>query len=354
MAPAASSVTAAVAAAKAAVADRLKQTQGNMVMEATAIDADVNAMRLGDSAVSEKFAVPWDPEFQVGCISADSCKACREPIYVLPLDSSDLPSLRASADRSEPSYVTPSSSFATVGAIMPPPGLESMPPWRSDRIASRFGFRGNVATRSPTGDSPVRPQTRKRRRCQLLLATHLKELEGEYTSCIIHVRQIHRLGFRSPELLHEYCSRFGPVKRVAVSNAHEKLENAPPSPFPVRVRPSGIGFIVMERPEDAAEVVAQGEIQTIKGYQIRVRKFEVRKQDKPKEFVDAFGVVGGHADETLSETSSEAGRNRGHLDSEVSSMPTNTPSSSANSTADDLGSETGSIAPSREGDHHDP
>jgi len=354
MALAASSVAAAVAAAKAAVADRLKQIRGDVVREAPAINADVNAVLFGHSAVSEKFAVPWDPEFQGACISAEACKACGEPIYVLPPDLSDLPELHASANRSEPAFVTPSCSLATAGAIKPPPGLEPMLPWRSDRIFLGFGLRGDVAAWSPAGDSPIRPQTRRRRRCQLLLATHLKELEVEDTSCIVHVRQIHRLGFRSPELLHEYCSRFGPVKRVAVSNAHEKLENVPPPPFPVRVRPSGIGFIVMERPEDAAEVVAAGEIQTVNGCQIRVRKFEVRQEEKHNEFVDTSGVVGSLADESLLETSAEAGCNMGHLRSEGSSMSTIIPSSSANSTADDLGSETGSIGLFCEGDHRDP
>jgi hypothetical protein len=102
-------------------------------------------------------------------------------------------------------------------------------------------------------------------------------MEAENASCIVHVRQIHKLGFGSPELLHEYCSRFWPVKRVAVSNAREKLEDASRPHHPLRVRPSGIGFVVMQRPEDAAAVLAAGEIQTVNGCQIRVRRFEARE-----------------------------------------------------------------------------
>jgi len=110
----------------------------------------------------------------------------------------------------------------------------------------------------------------RRRRCQMLLATQLKNLEEEDADCIVHVRQIHKLGFESSEVLQEYCEQFGPVKRVALSNAHEKLGGAP---FPVRVRPSGIGFVVMQTREDAAAVLAAGSIQLIQGVKIMFRRF---------------------------------------------------------------------------------
>jgi hypothetical protein len=108
----------------------------------------------------------------------------------------------------------------------------------------------------------------------LQLATQLKALEGEDASCVIKFRRIHRLGFQSAERLIAYCNKFGTVKKVALSNHHSKVEGYAGS---CRIRPSGIGFVVMERPEAAKAVIAGGETQIVDGYQISVAKFETRK-----------------------------------------------------------------------------
>jgi hypothetical protein len=116
-------------------------------------------------------------------------------------------------------------------------------------------------------------QHRRRRSGPLQLATQLKDLEGEDASCVIKFRRIHRLGFESAERLSVYCGTFGMVKKVALSNHHSKVEGYEGS---CRIRPSGIGFVVMERPEAARAIIAMGETQTIDGYQIGVNSFEAR------------------------------------------------------------------------------
>jgi hypothetical protein len=126
----------------------------------------------------------------------------------------------------------------------------------------------------------------RRRRCQLQIATHLNDLEKEDPTCVIFVRQINKLGFNSPELLKEHYERYGPVAKVLVSNSHEKTSGAP---FPTRLRPSGMGFVLMERPEDAAVALAVGEAHIVAGVQISARAFKPRAIDNADidEAVDA-------------------------------------------------------------------
>jgi len=135
----------------------------------------------------------------------------------------------------------------------------------------------------------LKPQIRSRpskhwreRRCQLHLATHLKELDDEDPACVIHISRIRSLVFNSPDVLHEHFSPCGWVKRVALSNAHQKLEDREPLPSQclVRVRPSGVGFVVMERPQDVDAIVALGDVQMVHGCEISVQRFQARAEHR--------------------------------------------------------------------------
>jgi len=358
MAAHSSSLSSAVAAARSAVEDRLRQSRVELVLEALKTDAELEAMCLGDLVGSEDGAAPWKVASQGQCVSADECLAHGEPIYVFPPDLRPQPS--TTAPSSEPAFVGPwGYAVGGAAALEPPPGLEPMLAWQlEDHMAVQFSCYAPAAVRRSSADQNegAKAQPRRRRRCQLLLATHLKEMEGEDTSCIIHVRQIHRLGFNSTDLLREYCSNFGPVKRIALSNAHEKLEETPGLPFPVRVRPSGIGFVVMERPEDAAAVIAQGEVQTINGCAIKVRKFEAREEKACQEVEDTSvastcppSPADGFADAALSISSYESEHKREHLGSEDTTISTSLPSAS-NSTTDEIMSDVASLGAFNEED----
>jgi len=112
---------------------------------------------------------------------------------------------------------------------------------------------------------------RGRRRCQLLIATHLNALEDEDPACVVYVRNTQKLGFGAVDLVRAYFEeQFGPVEKVLGCSAPEKLGNAP---FPVRVRPSGIVLLLMRDPRDAAAILAAGQVHNIDGVPVVVRPF---------------------------------------------------------------------------------
>eukprot|EP00443_Scrippsiella_acuminata_P092794 CAMPEP_0115425312 /NCGR_PEP_ID=MMETSP0271-20121206/28310_1 /TAXON_ID=71861 /ORGANISM="Scrippsiella trochoidea, Strain CCMP3099" /LENGTH=314 /DNA_ID=CAMNT_0002850197 /DNA_START=40 /DNA_END=984 /DNA_ORIENTATION=- len=306
-AAAAPSIAEAVAAAQAAASHRLQQSQVDVVLEALTTDADRDITCFESVAGLGEIVTSWEPELQGAGVGIDACKALQDPIYVFSQSLWNQPNLPTDVDSSDPIFVSPLGHLGPV--IQPPPGLESVAPWHSDKEAAQI----ELSTRVTMDSKVAAPQRRRRRRCQLVIATHLRDMEQEDASCVVHFRQIHKLGFRSPELLHEYCSRFGPVKRVAESNMHSKPEKAPRPAFPVRVRPSGIGFVIMERPEDAEAIIAEGEIQTIHGCQVRVRRFEAREDRRHEDCEDTSvattrppSCADSLADGALSELSAEA------------------------------------------------
>jgi len=124
---------------------------------------------------------------------------------------------------------------------------------------------------------------RRKRTCVLRLATHLNQLEDEDPSKVIIVRKINRLGFDSANILKEHYASIGAVSKVLLSNQHERQAGLP---FQVRLRPSGIAFLVFETVEGAAKALAQGPTQTVAGFEIFVRAFEKRASDEDEDAAD--------------------------------------------------------------------
>jgi len=116
---------------------------------------------------------------------------------------------------------------------------------------------------------------RKKRHSPLLLGTHLKELDKEDPQQILIVRKISRLGFQSAERLKKYFERFGPISKVLLSNSHAKESGS----SGIRLRPSGIGFVVFEDSADAEKALAEGEDHTVNDVEICLRAFERRRGD---------------------------------------------------------------------------
>jgi hypothetical protein len=108
----------------------------------------------------------------------------------------------------------------------------------------------------------------------LLIASQLNQLQDEDPRQILIVRRINRLGFESASILEEHYARYGPVAKVLLSNPHEKKAGAN---FPMRLRPSGIGYVLFETAEGAARALAEGETHTVAGVEISVRAFERRE-----------------------------------------------------------------------------
>jgi len=101
---------------------------------------------------------------------------------------------------------------------------------------------------------------------------------GENPNCVIYARQVQKLGFESAEILRAHFGQYGQVKEVYLSNAHQKVGKPK---FAVRVRPSGIAWILMAEQASAAAIFAAGEEHLIDGLAIRIRRFEPR--DRPQE-----------------------------------------------------------------------
>lgn len=109
------------------------------------------------------------------------------------------------------------------------------------------------------------------------LRAHLRSLIKVECSRVLIVRKINRLGFGSPDLLKDYYSWYGGVERVLV--AHSRVQVASSNNRghnSSRVRPSGLGFIVMKKTEDAQAILAEGPTQEVYGAEIRVQQFERR------------------------------------------------------------------------------
>lgn len=124
------------------------------------------------------------------------------------------------------------------------------------------------------------------------LRTHLQDLQKVASSRVLLVRRINRLGFESAVVLTKHYSRYGCVDRVLVSHSHVKSQKRG---LPARLRPSGLGFIVMSTEEEVQAILREGPEQVIKmsttaGAQqevvIRVQSFE-RREDGDVIFEDA-------------------------------------------------------------------
>jgi len=240
------------------------------------------------------------------------------PFLELP---SVLPSVEKSQVPSEPSYVEASMEWAkgafrslptakvadeptyvvsSLGGVTPPPGLEKCS-WHCGTPARAHMKKGPGASRAPAQRQPVR-----KRHIPLRLASRLQELEDEDAACVFMVRRINKLGFGSAALLSEHYARFGDVANVLMSNSHEKSEDT--SSLRVRLRPSGLGFVIMRRPEDVAAVLAEGEIQLVNGVEIQVRKFV------PQEEAAVCGQASEAADDVCSSGPSTRCPSMGSID----------------------------------------
>jgi hypothetical protein len=109
------------------------------------------------------------------------------------------------------------------------------------------------------------------------LRMHLQSLQDEDSKNVLILRKINKLGFDSPDLLETYFSEFGDVKRVLVAHSRVKPSNRRSRS---RVRPAGLGFVVMASRADIDAVLCMGEQHSVLGVPIQVQSYEQRgKQD---------------------------------------------------------------------------
>merc|ERR1719492_723066 len=112
---------------------------------------------------------------------------------------------------------------------------------------------------------------------QETLRMHLRSLINVDSGRVLIVRKINRLGFASQAILHEHFSWYGVVERVLVAHSRVKSTSAADkgaSPVSSRLRPSGLGFLVMSRVEDAQAILANGSQQPVNGIMVRIQQFQ--------------------------------------------------------------------------------
>jgi hypothetical protein len=120
--------------------------------------------------------------------------------------------------------------------------------------------------------APVSRKPEQERGWNGTLRTHLSTLQNEDPMRVLIVRRINRLGFESDQALREYFTKLGNVRHVLV--AHSRVKPSAKRPV-ARVRPAGIGFVVMATQEEANAVLAQ-QGHVIRNVSVQVHPYETR------------------------------------------------------------------------------
>lgn len=105
------------------------------------------------------------------------------------------------------------------------------------------------------------------------MRSHLRDLQTVDSSRILLLRKINRLGFDSPRMLEDHYKNYGHVERVLVAHSHVK---SPYRRYVKRLRPSGLGFVVMSTIAEVDAILADGAEQMVAGALIKVQRFERR------------------------------------------------------------------------------
>lgn len=106
------------------------------------------------------------------------------------------------------------------------------------------------------------------------LRMQLRSLIHVNSDRVLILRKINRLGFNSQAVLLQHFSWYGVVERVLVAHSRVKSGRAPPGSL--RMRPSGLGFIVMSTVEEAQAILMNGSEHPVNGIIVNVHKFERR------------------------------------------------------------------------------
>jgi len=184
------------------------------------------------------------------------------------LQASDVqPCWRATLPMGMPSYLQPTQSAPSLSLS-----------FREGAVEVATSEVGAMSASSGVDRSSRRTST------PLHMASHLERLDLQDPRKVITVKKIHKLGFQAGEILREYFEQSGPVEEVLLSNVPADCE-MPTRRSGARVRPSGLGWILMRNPEDAIRALGLGDEQDIKGAAVRVQAFrkKCRDSDSPRD-----------------------------------------------------------------------
>jgi hypothetical protein len=231
-----------------------------------------------DSRLSEQFG----PEAQAcgNCTTpSEPAKIVLDPVYSV--DSTNLDPLQIDWDRKSKDLCTDRNVLkASKPALLA--HLSSAHPCVEHRQPS-------CKVQSQQQACTARPKERRyhpKRNSPLQIATQLTELQSEDPDKVICARKINRLGFESADILSKHFEQYGPVDKVLLSNAHRREPGV--YNFPVRLRPSGIGFVVFKNSKVVAQVLAVGESHVVNGVEVHMRAFVRKACDKSADSDDGL------------------------------------------------------------------
>merc|ERR1740130_374208 len=110
------------------------------------------------------------------------------------------------------------------------------------------------------------------------MSEQLEALRREDPATVFIVRHIHKLGFRSADILREYFARYGEVKDVFVSHSRVKTFKTRGRRHDGvvgngRMRAAGLGFVMMGSAEIAARILCEGTEHVVNGVHVILHPF---------------------------------------------------------------------------------
>jgi len=134
-------------------------------------------------------------------------------------------------------------------------------------ISGTGGMSAQVAQRGRVRNREVAPIEHGPTLCAVF-----RELRAKDPQSVLKLRKLHHLGAGSVNILQRHFERLGCVDEVFVVYSQVK---APSRGGVVRCKPSGLGFVAMNSPEDVEEVLRLGEEQTIGSTKVIVERFRL-------------------------------------------------------------------------------
>lgn len=188
---------------------------------------------------------------------------------------------------------------STKGSMLSPPSPLPVEPWAQQSGQHRVAYaldameapfptqmnsteklsrdtRANVGNGAICAQSAQRGRVRNREVAPVehgpTLCAVFRDLRAKDPQCVLKLRKLHHLGAGSVSVLQRHFERLGCVDEVFVVYSQVK---APSRGGVVRCKPSGLGFVAMNSPEDVEEVLRLGEEQTIGSTKVIVERFRL-------------------------------------------------------------------------------
>jgi len=107
-----------------------------------------------------------------------------------------------------------------------------------------------------------------------------KEFQKADHCRIVVATKINRLGFNAEKVLKKHFAHFGKIRHVTVPQKVKQHTATMGTPGHSHLRPSGLGFIVMDTEEEVQAILAVGAEHVVFGKMINVRAFKQEEEQK--------------------------------------------------------------------------